>query len=146
MVSWRYKGPPLGWGTATFRTPEARNNFLKDRPKHRLGSKIVDVKEYYWEERPEPGTVPAPAPVPKPAPVPVPIPREPFTPQWKSTSLDQALQNCQTGKIARYVVYHMFSNATTYVTLSIKFSPPINCSAKIAEFVNLFKVRYCNIR
>ena len=104
MVSWRYKGPPLGWGTATFRTPEARNNFLKDRPKHRLGSKIVDVKEYYWEERPEPGTVPAPAPVPKPAPVPVPIPREPFTPQWKSTSLDQALQNCQTGKIARYVV------------------------------------------
>ena len=104
MVSWRYKGPPLGWGTATFRTPEARNNFLKDRLKHRLGSKIVDVKEYYWEERPEPGTVPAPAPVPKPAPVPVPIPREPFTPQWKSTSLDQALQNCQTGKIARYVV------------------------------------------
>ena len=37
-----------GWGTVTFESNSSRNRFLKDKTKHKVGSKLVDVKPYIY--------------------------------------------------------------------------------------------------
>ena len=37
-----------GWGTVTFESNRSRNMFLKDKSKHKVGSKLVDVKPYIY--------------------------------------------------------------------------------------------------
>ena len=122
-----YGGVTKGWGSVTFDTLANRNLFLNDKRKHVIGKKIVDVKPYGKpKEDIKPGsglglgsmTLTAPAssisnnsvlskPVPMNiAPEPVPLPPIP-TPIAKSepniTVLEQALANCQTGAILRYI-------------------------------------------
>ena len=123
-----YGGVTKGWGSVTFDTVANRNIFLNDKRKHIIGKKIVDVKPYGKpkEETIKPGSglglgsmnlsstgsvlssgavlskpVPmnlAPEPVPLP-PIPTPVAKvEPTT-----TVLEQALANCQTGAILRYI-------------------------------------------
>ena len=37
-----------GWGTVTFESNSSRNRFLKDKTRHKVGSKLVDVKPYIY--------------------------------------------------------------------------------------------------
>lgn len=37
-----------GWGTVTFESNSSRNRFVKDKSKHKLGSKLVDIKPYIF--------------------------------------------------------------------------------------------------
>ena len=120
-----YGGVTKGWGSVTFDTITNRNAFLNDKRKHVIGKKIVDVKPYGKpkEEPVKPGsglglgsvglssgasassTLYKPVPM-NIAPEPVPLPPIP-TPAAKAepniTVLEQALANCQTGAILRYI-------------------------------------------
>ena len=48
-----YKGETTGWGRAHFRSTHDRDKFLKDKNKHVLGNKVVDVKPFKWEDKPK---------------------------------------------------------------------------------------------
>ncbi len=37
-----------GWGTVTFESMSSRNRFLKDKSKHKLWNKLVDIKPYIF--------------------------------------------------------------------------------------------------
>jgi hypothetical protein len=122
-----YGGVTKGWGSVSFDTITNRNLFLNDKRKHVLGKKIVDVKPYGKpKEETKPGSglglgsmnltstissISSNAIINKPvpmniAPEPVPLPPIP-TPVTKAeppiTVLEQALANCQTGAILRYI-------------------------------------------
>ena len=73
--------------------------FIKDKSKHVLGNKVVDVKEYVWQSQNKqqpPSTSAATQPQVQPPP-------KSIAPCWKTGPLDQALQNCQTGFITKYL-------------------------------------------
>ena len=122
-----YGGVTKGWGSVSFDTIANRNAFLNDKRKHVIGKKIVDVKPYGKpKEETKPGSglglgsmnlssgvssistntvlnkpVPmniAPEPVPLP-PIPTPVTKT----EPSITVLEQALANCQTGAILRYI-------------------------------------------
>ena len=122
-----YGGVTKGWGSVSFDNITNRNLFLNDKRKHVLGKKIVDVKPYGKpKEETKPGSglglgsmnltsnisnissnsvlnkpVPmniAPEPVPLP-PIPTPVTKQ----EPNISVLEQALANCQTGAILRYI-------------------------------------------
>ena len=121
-----YGGVTKGWGSVSFDTITNRNLFLNDKRKHVLGKKIVDVKPYGKPKEElksgsglglgsmnlsSTGATITPNILNKPipmnvAPEPVPLPPIP-TPVTKAeppiTVLEQALANCQTGAILRYI-------------------------------------------
>ena len=37
-----------GWGTVSFESNSSRNRFLKDKSRHKVGSKLVDIKPYIF--------------------------------------------------------------------------------------------------
>jgi hypothetical protein len=46
VVSIFYKGPGSGWATVEFTSSAKRDQFLKERHKHKVMHTVVDVKKY----------------------------------------------------------------------------------------------------